>query len=179
MTVRSIEAVIEARRAKVATLLALHKTRREIYEAIKEEYGVGFKTIDADIAEVMSEQSWMEGKDRERRRANMRRSFGMILGKAMARAEKADDQHAAAHFRVAMQALEGLCKLDGLYAPSEVTVGGEVSVVHSLTTGDRRARIEALLAKARGEIMGPPEPKVLEVEATTTTTEPVADGGGI
>lgn len=126
----------EKRRRKVENYLAIQMDPREVQARIEQEFQVTRRTVRNDINWVY--QQWEAESEQERplRRNMMRRSMRSVLKRALA----------AEQWNVAIQILDRLCKLDGLYAPSEAKIlhSGVVGLQQK-TSDDKRKRLFELI----------------------------------
>lgn len=142
MSKRGAGAIDKLRKAErliaVAKCISYQMSNAETYRKIEEDFGVGRRTVDRDIEQVYAELEWQNRKELPRLKTRMRQSLRATYQHAMARKDT----------KAAISALRELCKVDGLYAPTEVAVSGTIdTVVAEMTSGDRRDRLAQLLAK--------------------------------
>jgi hypothetical protein len=126
----------EARLREVERLVASYAPRREIESTVARTFGCSERTVRADVAVVWERLAAADVHERAGRKLQMRAT----LRRLFAEAESAGD------LRTALAVLDRLCKLDGLDAPTQLEVGGEVTVgVAAMTSGERRDRLTELL----------------------------------
>src|SRR5262245_57775810 len=118
----------------VEQLVARYLPAREIAARIAERFGCSERTVYDDIRLVWKELAKEDEEERAVRKNQMRSTLRRLFNKAV----RAED------YKAAIQALDRLCKLDGLLAPVKVEHAGELGVA-AMRSGDRRARLEDLL----------------------------------
>ena len=158
------------RLGQVADLMASNTDSREIVRKLAEKHGVSERTIYKDIERVNIEAVKFDVQDRPYRKSKMRRTLNQFYTRAMARRA----------FGPALQALDRLCKLDGLYEPEKVELEGKIAVhvsVAKMTTAQRRARIHELLKLRREQVDGRRAPAFIEAESREATKTNGANGG--
>lgn len=135
-------AVDPTRIRRAEALISLQLSSGQVRQKLMEEYGVSERTAHSYFNAAWKLVEIDDAADRPRRKNQMRMTMKAALQRALA---KGDMKAVAA-------LIDRLCKLDGLYAPTEVRLEGEGAIVTgpnvaAMTSGMRRERIKELAAK--------------------------------
>lgn len=109
---------------KIADMVAEQWTGQQIVRAIADQFTISIRQAHFDLAEVYAQCRADSSADQEIRISRAR----LTWQRRMRLCELKGDQAAANY------ALDRLCKLDGLYAPKKIEVGGTVGVVVQMRT---------------------------------------------
>jgi hypothetical protein len=150
--------VREERFRYIEDLLQLRLPHTRIVNETAKKYEVSTRQVWTDLQKVFARME-EEGKlRRPMRQQQLVRSLELIYQKAMAQTD--EEGGSRPDFRAALGALGEIAKVAGLYAPDEVKVEHsgdlhqEVEVkLKSMTSADRRKRLEDLLAKAGAKLI--------------------------
>lgn len=129
-----------------------------IVEKVIARFGVNKRTVYKDIARIEVELEETNKRKRDQMRARRRASFEDLYRRSVAASDR----------RTAAICLDRLCKLDGLYAPTEVTVtpgpaGGTladtVNRIKAMSPIDRQRELDKLAEKRQRLAVGGSAPK--------------------
>lgn len=129
-----------ARRKEVDACLALCMRHSDIVVHIQERFKISERQVHYDINQAYRRHEEDDDEIRPKRKATMRRTMEALYRKCLVERD----------LKAAVQVLDRLCKLDGLYAPEKI----QLDKLPQLKTADRRARLAELLEIAARRTTG-------------------------
>lgn len=131
----------------VERYLSLQLRHAEIEAKIVEKYGCSDRTVRNDIRKVYARLEAEGEKERPMRKSQMRETLRKFYQRAVSK-----DQWAPA-----LQALDRLCRLDGLYEADKISAELKQTIEHRvrhMTTDQRRSRLDQLFNRWEEHTIG-------------------------
>lgn len=156
----------------VAEMMARMYPSREIAKQCAKQFGVTERTIYNYIDKIGQESAAHLKHERPYRKARMMETLANFYQRAMA----------ARAFGPALQALDRMCRLDGLFEAEVVehhhTHRTTADEIREMTTAQRRARINELLRLRREQVDGTRAPAYIDATCTESKGNGKANGSG-
>ena len=140
---RRPKAELAERRRKIAEMITLMFRHSEIVAKVSEEFGVSERQAYRDLDIVYADLEADHERAKPKRAQHVRQALEALLKRCVA-----NNQLSAA-----VQVIDRLCRIDGLYAPEEVNLSGSLEHDHDhkhahlvASTGDIRNELQQLMA---------------------------------
>jgi hypothetical protein len=156
------------RLARVETMVNLTMSNAAIVEAVTKEFGCSVRTVYKDIERVELLLEEQNKRKRDQMRARRRASLEDLYRRSLNAGDRI----------TALGCLDRLCKIDGLYAPTEVTVSpggpeggitGTVVRIKAMAPVERQRELERL-AEKRARLAPPPRNCIDIAESSEAST---------
>jgi hypothetical protein len=126
----------------INTCLATQMPSGQIVKAVSHKYKITERTAWGNLSEEIRRYEAENVKERPVQKHRMRHSLRVLYQECLKQK----------NYRTAIQVLDRLCRIDGLFAPEEVEVSGGLTHEHEhehkhihATTGDLRAELQQLM----------------------------------